>query len=55
MLVDRKEEDEEISLQVIEPVDVPDSLPPDLVPAEGRWTRRRPRTTRTTPRSSETE
>ena len=35
VLVDHKEEDEEISLQVIEPVDVPDSLPPDLVPAEG--------------------
>jgi len=35
VLVDHKEEDEEISLQVIDPVDVPDSLPPDLVPAEG--------------------
>src|SRR4051794_8818058 len=35
VLVDHKEEDEEVSLQVIEPMDVPDAPPADLVPAEG--------------------
>ncbi len=35
VLVDHHEGDEEMTLQLIEPVDVPDSLPADLVPAEG--------------------
>jgi ATP-dependent Clp protease ATP-binding subunit ClpC len=35
VLVDHKPEDEEVSLQVIEPMDVPDAPPADLVPAEG--------------------
>ncbi len=35
MLVDHREGDEEVNLQVIEPVDVPDAPPEDLVPAEG--------------------
>ncbi len=35
VLVDHHEGDEEMTLQLIEPVDVPDSLPEDLVPAEG--------------------
>jgi len=33
VLVDHKEGDEEVSLQVIEPVDVPDAPPEDLVAA----------------------
>ena len=44
VLVDHHEGDEEMTLTLIEPVDVPDSLPEDLVPAEGpRTTSRRPR------------
>jgi ATP-dependent Clp protease ATP-binding subunit ClpC len=35
VLVDHVEGDDEVSLQVIEPVDVPDAPPVDLVPAEG--------------------
>jgi hypothetical protein len=35
VLVDWVEGDEEISLQMIEPVKVPDAPPADLVPAEG--------------------
>jgi ATP-dependent Clp protease ATP-binding subunit ClpC len=35
VLVDHKEGEEEISLQMIEPVQVPDAPPADLVPAEG--------------------
>jgi ATP-dependent Clp protease ATP-binding subunit ClpC len=35
VLVDWIEGDEEISLQMIEPVEVPDAPPADLVPAEG--------------------
>jgi hypothetical protein len=35
VLVDHREGDEEVNLQVIEPVDVPDAPPVDLVPAEG--------------------
>ncbi len=35
VLVDHHEGDEEMTLTLIEPVDVPDSLPEDLVPAEG--------------------
>ena len=34
VLVDHHEGDEEITLQLIEPVDVPDAPPEDLVPAE---------------------
>jgi ATP-dependent Clp protease ATP-binding subunit ClpC len=35
VLVDHAEGDEEISLQMIEPVEVPDAPPADLVPADG--------------------
>ncbi|HYW29082.1 MAG TPA: ATP-dependent Clp protease ATP-binding subunit [Gaiellales bacterium] len=35
VLVDHVEGDEEVSLQLIDPVDVPDAPPADLVPAEG--------------------
>jgi ATP-dependent Clp protease ATP-binding subunit ClpC len=35
VLVDHVDGDDEVSLQVIEPVDVPDAPPVDLVPAEG--------------------
>jgi len=35
VLVDHVEGDEEVSLQLIDPVDVPDAPPVDLVPAEG--------------------
>jgi hypothetical protein len=35
VLVDHVEGDEEVSLQMIDPVDVPDAPPADLVPAEG--------------------
>jgi ATP-dependent Clp protease ATP-binding subunit ClpC len=35
VLVDWIEGDEEISLQMIEPVEVPDAPPADLVPADG--------------------
>jgi ATP-dependent Clp protease ATP-binding subunit ClpC len=35
VLVDHVEGDDEVSLQMIEPVDVPDAPPVDLVPAEG--------------------
>jgi ATP-dependent Clp protease ATP-binding subunit ClpC len=35
VLVDHVDGDEEISLQMIEPVEVPDAPPADLVPAEG--------------------
>ena len=35
VLVDHIDGDEEISLQLIEPVEVPDAPPADLVPAEG--------------------
>jgi hypothetical protein len=34
-VVDHVDGDEEISLQMIEPVEVPDAPPADLVPAEG--------------------
>jgi ATP-dependent Clp protease ATP-binding subunit ClpC len=35
VLVDHRDGDDEVSLQVIEPVDVPDAPPADLVPVEG--------------------
>jgi ATP-dependent Clp protease ATP-binding subunit ClpC len=35
VLVDHREGDDEVNLQLIEPVDVPDAPPEDLVPAEG--------------------
>jgi ATP-dependent Clp protease ATP-binding subunit ClpC len=35
VLVDHQEGDEEVVLQLIDPVDVPDAPPADLVPAEG--------------------
>jgi len=35
VLVDHVDGDDEVSLQMIEPVDVPDAPPVDLVPAEG--------------------
>jgi hypothetical protein len=35
VLVDHVDGDEEISLQMIEPVEVPDAPPADLVPADG--------------------
>jgi len=42
VLVDHKDGDDEVNLQLIDPVDVPDAPPEDLVPADGPADERQP-------------